>query len=420
MENNIEEYINDFQFVDSKLGDDGLVVLSVQIEACFYFWNGHEVNVRRAIKECVQEYMSNFGEKIKWGFEPISWKPKKISQLVSFEEFLNAFQDPNDCIEWYVASGNADYPEEANEYALSIITSRQWEIQEGSVVTFRVDREDYENIAIKEKVNHLFNFFIHKLKPFHACMGLHSAPRYESDLVGIDIVEQLRTFNGLNIWNICDLSKLKYGFKSIDWYTYISKDLAEKIGGIQILESLVEKEKINHIKFSEGLLLIADKTPKLLPINKQIGGDYLKINNVLRPMRDGNYGSLGDATYLGEGFQSFDNYLTDLWIRRFDSYKIWPDSSTKIKARNVHSSDVSLLSGDVCLLHGRYRYENEYDDVRQRKVSFIDENNRDGDFRHYVILKSGDKAPFYLKMDKYGNLKEVEKIRWSLFEEFYY
>lgn len=409
----MEAYIDAFDYID----DTQETLLSVHLEATFYFWDGHTSSIRQNLKDCIVQYMTSFGEHITWGFDPLKdWKQKPFEKLPSFQKVLDTYSDPDDAIEWFVASdiiNDTDFP---NHYNLRCLTARAWEIEDISVLTFRINRADFFNKEKHEIILNLFDYCIHKLNPYQALMGWASAFGYDKDNRDMDILDQAKHFFGINIYDVWDTCQMHHGIRTIDWYTYISDDLAQRIGGRTLLNEQVLQHDLTSKDYPNGILLIAEDSPNLLPIDEPIPATYLKINDICRPMRNGNFGSIGAGYDDGIGYQSFNEYFTDLWMRRFDNPELWKRFPQPTDV--VQSIAISLKTNETCSVGGRYRYEEEYDYNRNQKVYKESDNYRDNDCRQYIILKKGDKAPYYIRMDSDGHIVEPMEISWTLFEEF--
>ena len=417
----IENLKDEFEYFDASLGDNGLTVLSVQLEACFLFWDGHTEAVRQQLKSCITAYMALFGDKITWGFDPKGWTQKTIDKLPTFEQTLKNNAHVDDCIEWFVASGNYQELNASFDYKLSCLTARGWEVQEPSRLLFRIHRKDFYDSETHQAIIELFNDCISRLNPYHATMGWGSAFGYDKDRVGIDILDQAHCFFGINVYDVWDTVTLKHGIRSIDWWTYISYELAERVGGMTALKAQVQAKKVNHQDYENGLLLIAADEPLLLPADNKIPMSYININTLTRPMRNGNYGSIGNGYDMGVGNQSFNSYFTDLWMRRFDNPKLWrqlPQPINNQTQTQPNIDAVTLTTGDVCQVSGRYRYEEEYDHVRGNPVHVEDPHSTSNDYRQYVVLLKGDIAPYYIQMDQHGHVEKSVLIAWTLFEIF--
>lgn len=417
-----EKIVDDAEYINYDYGKNGEIVLSVNFQSCFYLWNGHRSEVRQAILNCYNKYMELWGDHITWGFDPLKdWKQKAFGKLPTLQHVIDTFSHPDEVIEWYVADKGFQNDEinYCNEYVFSILTSREWQIQEGTLVRFRVARQNFYNELERNKILEFNQYCIQQLKPWYMVSGMQAATSFNGIQSKIDIVDQARNFKGIYIEKFWDSVRMPYGIRSFDWLTYVSNDLSEKIGGIQKLQDSLKKAKLKFRNISDGVLIQATEYPELIPNGTSDPEGYLKLNHILRPLRDGNYGSMGDATYLDENDQSFDIPVTDLWMRRFDDEKVWNDLVSTAKSRKPKSI-AKLSTNQICEISGRYRYEDDYDFVRNEPMPFEEPDNRESDHRSYIILNKGDIAPYYLKLGQHGNFLEKMEIEWTLFEEFNY
>lgn len=417
-----EKIVDDAEYINYDYGDNGETVLSVHFQSCFYLWDGHTPEARQAILNCYTKYIELWGSHITWGFDPLTgWKQKKISNLPTLQNVITKLADPDEVIEWYVADkgfqdNEIDY---SNEYVFSILTSRAWQIHEGTIVRFRVARQNFYDESQRNQLLEFNQYCIQQLKPWYMVSGMQAATSFNGIQSKIDIVDQARSFKGIYIEKFWDSVRMPYGIRSFDWLTFVSNDLSEKIGGMLKLQDTLKKAKLRFTTIASGVLIQPSDYPELIPNGTPDPEGYLKLNHILRPLRDGNYGSMGDATYLGENDQSFDIPLTDLWMRRFDHERVWNDLVSTAKSR-IPKSIVKLSTNNICEISGRYRYEDDYDYVRNEPMPYEEPDSRENDHRSYIILNKGDIAPYYLKLGQHGELLETMEIEWTLFEEFNY
>lgn len=416
-----EKIADNAEYINYQYSESGEVVLSVHFQSCFYFWNGHTAKIRDAILNCYDKYMQLWGSNITWGFNPLKgWQSKSFQQLPSLSEVFSK-RGPEEVIEWYVADGGYRGHEidSINTYVFSIITSESWQIQEGSLLTFRVPRGLYFDEQSKKQIQEFNDYCILQLNPWYALSGMQAATPFSDNNIKIDLVSQARDFKGIYIRESWDTIRMPYGVRSFDWLTYVSAALAEKVGGLEHLKKTLETSKLKFQKYPQGLLIQVTADPELIPSHTEDPANYIKLNHILRPLRDGNYGSMGDGIYLGDNLQSFDRKLTDLWIRRFDHPCAWNDLISTAESQKILSP--FLVSTDqTCPISGRYRYEADYDDIRNHPRSYEDSDQRENDYRAYIILNKGDIMPYYLKLDQHGNLIKRMKVEWTLFEKFNY
>ena len=249
---------------------------------------------------------------------------------------------------------------------------------------------------------------------------------YEKEY-GLDFLNQCKNFFGINPIRTWDAVAMHHGIRSVDWWTYISDDLAHRIGGRNKLLQQATTKSVEHRLYDNGVLLIADEVPQLLPVDESIPQSYLDINDICRPMRNGRYGSLGGMNEYdgGIGYQTFNAYFTDLWLRRFDNPNLWrafpqkskPDITTE-PIKSETGDVINVKTGEVCQQDGRYIYLDEYD-YNRGQFRYHNINEYDGqliDYRQYVVLKKGDIAPYFIHMDANWRTVEVMEITWTLVE----
>ena len=414
--------VDDAEYIDPNFGENGEMILSVHFQACYYLWNTHTPETRQAILNCYHRYMELWGGHITWGFDPLAdWKQKPFNQLPLLIHVMDRFKHPDEAIEWYVANGGCkgeevDY---VNSYVFFFLTSPEWDIQDGSRLNFRVPRSLYFSETSKQQILDFHHYCLEQLKPWYAVAGMQAATPFSDNNIKIDLVRQARDFYHLYFPTTWDMVRQAYGIRSFDWLTYISHGLAEKIGGHIKLEHALNEAQLNYKTIGKGVLIQATEHPEIVPHNTPIPEGYSKLNRIVRPLRDGNYGSMGDGTYLGDNLQSFDDRLTDLWMCRFDHERVWNDlistmSFTKPK------DNIQLTTNQVCEISGRYRYDDDFDFARNEPMPYDSNDTREGDHRAYIMLNKGDIAPYYLKLDQHGNFIEAMEIQWTLFEEFHY
>lgn len=425
--NDMNEYKEDFHYYDIIDGKE-VTVNDVHLTACLFFRDGHRQETREHLRDCISQYMALFGEHITWGFNSKNrrWIEKPFDKLPSFNEILEERKDPDDIIEWFVSAGNHKLMQEAVPYELFCMTERDWELEDISQLRFRVDRADFFDPNKQAVIINLFNYCVHKLNPYFAYMGWGTAIGYEKEY-GFDELNQCKKFFGITVPSIRDVMVMHHGIRSIDWWTYVSDDLAERVGGRNKLLEQVITKSVEHKLYNNGVLLIADEVPQLLPVDEPIPQSYLDINEICRPMRNGGYGSLRLMNEYdgGIGYQTFNAYFTDLWLRRFDDPDLWrafpQKSKPDITAEPIKSETgdvIAVKTGEVCQQDGRYIYLDEYD-YNRGQFRYHSISEYDGeliDYRQYVVLKKGDIAPYFIHMDANWRTVEAMEITWTLVE----
>lgn len=173
----LEAFVSDFQYVDDE---HDRIVLTVGLQATFYFWGGHRSDVRASIADCAQAYEAAYGGELRWMLHPDTQRRVDVEggKWPSLRDYI-ATLDEDDSIEWYVSSSEVD--ESVGEYRYEIVTERAW--QEGVISTFSftLPREHPFDADNKVRFLTLFEFVADKLAPYHAHAGLAAVTSFEQE-----------------------------------------------------------------------------------------------------------------------------------------------------------------------------------------------------------------------------------------------
>jgi hypothetical protein len=311
----------------------------------------------------------------------------------------------NDQVEWYVSSGD---DEAVGDYRISALTERGWQSGEMSVATFTLPREHAYDPGKRAKLLELFDFFAERLSPFHGHAGLAAVSTYEQYLYQTDEIDVATRYRGLFIeYPAIDVSHAQNGLKSVDWITFIGKSFAERMGGLAALGDILRSQAVDFKETAAGLTIAAGREPDIAPLDNGIPQQLARLNALLRPLRNGAFGSMGFGSINGE--LRFNRCTSDLWIRRLDSPDIWPPASfiglPRTPIGKPPSKKLKLKTGLACVAHGRYRHpgfgplQDEDDEAPQ------------------VVLLPGDIAPYWLQLGPHGELLGRETVTWELVAE---
>lgn len=403
----METLLPDFQYVD---WDTDRIIVTVGFTAAFYFWEGHTAAKRLALVECFEAYEAAYGENLKWGCDPDSWQPVKLAKktLPSLREYIMPL-DPDDAIGWYLASGEDS--DEVSEFAVACMTQRDWQKRHISCFQFQVPRAhafDSEKLLILES---LLAVCVDRLAPFHGNAGL-SAITIEQGLTWQPEILDLSTrYRALYVEDIVtEFRQARNGVKGVNWLTFIGDTLTERIGGPKTFPAYCRRFGVEPTRSSNGFVIRAGATPQLGPVNEPPPNAYVQANAAIRPLRNGNYGSMGSGSVNGE--LRFTKATSDLWIRRFDAPDIWPPKSFVGLGRKlvgkIPAKTTKLKTGDACLVHGRYRRH----PIKPSLLNDDDDNNEPT-----VVLLPGDIAPYQLRLGPHGEFLGREAITWALYSE---
>lgn len=423
----LTHWVDEARYMDpawpTELEPEGMTVLSAHWQSCFYFWGGHTKAKRAALAQCMARYIDLFDDKLTWGFKTQPngrWRATWRDHTKSFEQVL---QENPDAIEYYLASGNPKWEDYASPFIVSCMTKYNWEKREGSNLCIRVPHQYVLDDSYRPLIDELINQCLKLLSPYYAISGLQSATPYNQNSVAPDVYQQAQHNLGIMQGDIySDGRKMQHGIKSLDWLTYISHELAHGYGTAEQFYQQAKRQQIDITPLDNGYLIKASELPQVLPVIEPIPDDYIKINDLLRPLRNGAYGMLSIGGWEDEP-PRFDLMSSDAWIRRFDAPNIFPVtklSPVEVKTKRRHS----IASGNICQHSGRYRYNedtdsdgkplyHEYDNLTDYQVGFDV-----GDFRQFVVLNKGDIVPYYLDIAATGGVRRVKAIEWTLVSEF--
>lgn len=402
----IEALLPDFQYVDS---DENRIVLTVGFAATFYFWNGHTSATREAIVRCFEAFEAAFGEHLKWAFDADSaaWVDLSENRFVTLKKHVETL-DEDDAIEWHLTSG--EDPDAVGDYVISCLTEPGWEENYCSVFRFQVPR----SLAFeREGAQNLFDLMrlcSVELAPFHGNAGLNVVAPYEEIVWEAEKFDVATRYLGLYIDSpTIDQTPAPRGIKGINWLTFISNKLTECLGGPASFVNYCRKFGVETIVVGNGFMVQAGEYPQLGPVGTPPPEEYVKANAALRPLRNGNFGSMGSGSISGE--MRFDLCTSDLWIRRFDSPNTWPPKTfiglPRAPLGAAPRKKIKLKTGEECTVHGRYR-----------ELGFVTPPDfGDEDIAPMVVLLPGDVAPYRLELGPHGELLGRKAIKWELIAE---
>lgn len=393
----VEALLPDFQYVDGNR-----IVMTVGFAASFCFWQGHTAAKRQAIVECVEAYEAAYGDHLTWGCDPDSWETRWLAdkKIPRFRDYVRTL-DEDDAIEWYVASGDED--EAANEYALACLTERGWMEGRMSSLTFQVPRALAFDITEQKTLSDLIHFCHNRLQPFHGQAGFCTVTTEQGATWEPEELDVATRYMALYVGAEFDRAQGKNGIKGINWLTFVSDVLCERIGGPQAFEANCARFNVTPLRHGSGYIVRAGNLPELGPATAPPPEAYVKANAALRPLRNGNFGSMGSGSVNGE--LHFDRCTSDLWIRRFDAPGIWPPASFiglgKQPLGTPPSKRIKLKTGDTCAVHGRYRDPADIPDDEDAPS---------------VVLLPGDVAPYRLRLGPHGEYLGRDAVTWELWK----
>lgn len=289
--------------------------LQVGLVAWFYLDKGYTQENRAKIAEAYQLYHHEYGDKLKWGYIGDPNKDRDYS-TISAKEFkatiANSFGDDFD-FDWYSNKGFRY----ASDYYVSVGSPAGWyETIHRRVSYFGFYLPIYE-LKNKQHIEQLLLQFCTILNPLHGIMGLgiqqcQERERYQH--LEYDIGQE---FLGLDITNSKTNKYSREGIRSVNWYTFFNNEWLDKLGGLSYLCGALSDPAIKIIPYVGGVIIQAGEWPELGWVNDNPYPEiYIKVNNVLKPIRAPIIGSLGYGSIAGE--IRFDSNSTAKWLSRFD------------------------------------------------------------------------------------------------------
>ncbi|WP_288381130.1 type VI immunity family protein [uncultured Acinetobacter sp.] len=420
----LEPYLKDFQWLEHKKDQPSLFITGAEFQAHFLYFAGHSPEKRQALIECIEAYNRYFGEHLVWGgyYDDQGeghYADLDDPRMPTIKQVIEKKSHPDDIIEWYCASGEQ---KEAPEYMISVMTNRGWQghLLYCSEIKFCVPNkfifdEEQKNILIS-----LIQMFIDKLGAYHAVAGLQSILPYRPIAVGDYACTQGERFWGIYLGaDESETNLIKNGIKSIDWLTYVSHTLIQRICEVKTFPKYCEHFNLQPQQQQEGFLFQLEEFPQLLPSNQPVLDSYYNLNKALRPLRNGAYWAISDD--VGYNYKVLDVDESRKWIRRLDAPDIFPDRG-HYQERAPAKKNIYLESGRPCEIDGIYRYDEQLDlDGQPMSVGFADRNhyeiNSTDDYRQHVVLLKGDIAPRFLECYDHMVLKQAKKIKWHLVSE---
>jgi hypothetical protein len=401
----IEVLVPDFQYVDS---DHNRVVMTVGFSASFYFWGGHTPAKRQALIECVEAFEAAYGGYLRWGMDEDAGRRVKLAdnKLPPLRQYAKSL-DEDDCISWYLASG--DDTKAVSDYAISCLTERGWMDGEISVLRFQVPRALVFQPEGQKVLSDLIFLCYVRLEPFHGNAGLTAISTYDEVEWEPEKLDVATRYLALyNDDRVGDAMQAPRGVKSVNWLTFIGNTLTQRLGGPDAFAAYCRRFGVESTQHGSGFLIRAGEYPQLGPIDELAPDAYVRVNAALRPLRNGNFGSMGTGSVNGE--RRFNRCTSDLWIRRFDAPGIWPPATfvglPRTPVGKPPSKKISLKTGETCSVHGRYRHPG---------FEPVAPGNDDG--APQVVLLPGDAAPYWLKLGPHGEYLGRDDLTWELVTE---
>jgi hypothetical protein len=271
-----------------------------------------------------------------------------------------------------------------------------------SALKFRVPRALIFEADHQKVLSDLIFFCHERLAPFHGHAGLSAITTEQQIEWEPEELDLATRYLALYCGDSFDALQAQNGIKSVDWLTFIGSALAQRLGGADAFIAYCRRFGVESTPHGSGFFIRAGEYPQLGPVDEPTPDAYVRVNAALRPLRNGNFGSMGTGSVSGE--RRFNRCTSDLWIRRFDAPGIWPPATFGLGL--LPSKKVKLKTGETCAVHGRYRHP-----------AFETVAAGDDDDAPQVVLMPGDVAPHWLKLGPHGEYLGRDAVAWELVAE---
>ncbi|MGO4002353.1 type VI immunity family protein [Pseudomonas fluorescens] len=321
---NEEQFFNDFDvnrwdftIIDEQ--DEDHPVLQIGLVATFYLVDGYLPFRRQHIAEAFELYCKHFGEKLVWGY---TGGEEMIEKSFSEHAML-------DCIA-YIKSDGYDEPaaimwssltgfEHVGSYMFEVYSPAGWyENVHGSMTTVRLYLPvDELKGARKQHFESLIFSLCNILRPLHGAAGLGIQHSYEWENYQHVEYELIQEYRGVDLCIPSGNKKWRTGYTNLNWYTYLAHHWVSKLGTTEDLLTQLDDVRIGVLPYEWGTIFRAGNWPALGKATIDPRPElYVMVNEVLKPLRVNNIGSLHYGSIAGE--IRLNERTSNQWMRRFD------------------------------------------------------------------------------------------------------
>lgn len=169
----------------------------------------------------------------------------------------------------------------------------------------------------KTRVEKLIHEFYNILRPQHGSAGLGVQNSHEIENYQHMEYELLTEYRGIDLRLLIANESWRTGYSNLNWYTYIAHHWMNKLGTTEQLLEQLDDIRIGVILYKWGTVIRAGDWPALGKADLDPRPElYVRVNEVLKPLRVENIGSLHYGSIAGE--VRFNERTSNLWLRRFD------------------------------------------------------------------------------------------------------
>jgi len=338
-----------WEFTYGHLDNMDYNVLQVGLTAVLYINEGWRPEKREAMANAIERYVDEFGDKLKWGFlgDVNSRESFYFSDKELRKKRLMHLEDDAAETQWNSGLGI----EYVSDYQIKLFSPAGWfEHIHGPVSYVRVSLPvtELKNNG-RERFERLILDFCELLQPMHGLAGLGTQQLYDDNPYQYLECEVAQNFTGIDITTPLTSKGLREGIRSVNWYTILSDEWVEKVGGRAFLKQQFADSDIKILSYNGGMIIKAGEWPELGWIEKDAMPElYVKVNQVLRTIRTHSLISFHLGSNAGE--IRLNETLTEKWLKRFDVNL----PVTQPIAQPLSPKRISAKSGDICPCSGHW------------------------------------------------------------------
>ncbi|MBY8951936.1 DUF3396 domain-containing protein [Pseudomonas sp. PA-1-2A] len=339
----------DFTIVDQEYEEQP--VLQVGLVVTFYLADAYLPARRKHIAEAFELYCRHFGEKLIWGYMG--------SEKIIKQDFCS--QTMNRYLSYIQSDGFSDSAsfmwssqqgfEHPGKYMFEALLPVEWFERIHSALTtirFYLPVEELKNnggINFEKLIVDMCNI----LRPLHGSAGLGIQNSYEIQNYQHVEYELLENYRGLDLTLLIANESWRTGYSNLNWYTYLAHHWVSKLGTTEDLLEQLNDIRIGILPYEWGTIFRAGDWPALGKADVDPRPElYVMVNEVLKPLRVSNIGSLHYGSIAGE--VRLNERTSNQWMRRFDRPSDSPRPPPSPLYRRVSAAEQQQLNASRQML----------------------------------------------------------------------
>lgn len=307
-----DQFDSTFEDNLTLVDDEGRVVIQVGLLVTLYFENGPDLDKRKAVAACFEEYRSMCGGYLRWahpsnrGFQSLDRPPERDPSQWLLREGLE-----DEGWEFYWHGGKqSDSASHFKVQAMGASKGRTY-VSYFSACLPLTWFADYPG-----DFPSLVQNWCRKLQPLHGYGGIAilESPRLSvAQTHERTVYAMARRFPGLEVdYPESHVIYLKDGIKGGSWLTILAEYWILKLGGLFSVRNQLGEGFI-PLEYPGGVVIQAGVAPQIGDVNRRISLDlYRRLAQVLQPIRIKEHGRFHSSE------DSFDLNATKEWLTRFD------------------------------------------------------------------------------------------------------